>query len=93
MARVQAQRQFKEQIDYLQPYLSKIGNPKSLGKYQQLQIRQECLNDFQQMMVKRANDISQKITLSNQKYKELLDHRSQVFFVVLKTTLLAFQTG
>ncbi|XP_044010419.1 dynein regulatory complex subunit 7-like [Aphidius gifuensis] len=77
MARVQAQRQFEEQIDYLQPYLSKIGNPKSLGKYQQLQIRQECLNDFKQTMVKRANDISQKITLSNQKYKELLDYRSQ----------------
>jgi len=72
-----AQREEKE-IDYLQPFLEQlnIGDTKGakLTRDQALKLRDDCLSDFKQRLVDRANLIQarfDKVRIS-QKFKTLL---------------------
>lgn len=47
----------EEDIDYIAPYLARIGNPETLTIAEIHKVGTECLEEFKQMMVKRANKI------------------------------------
>ncbi|XP_011303464.1 coiled-coil domain-containing protein lobo homolog [Fopius arisanus] len=57
LLRAQSQREVEEDIDYLRPFLARLGNPKALTKLQAYEVRQECLNDLKITLTNRANDI------------------------------------
>ncbi|XP_024935965.1 dynein regulatory complex subunit 7 isoform X1 [Cephus cinctus] len=67
MLRAQGQREVNDEIDYLGPYLARIGNPTHLTKAQAMNIKQECLSDLKQLYVDRANHILQLFEKCNQK--------------------------
>lgn len=50
----------EDTIDYLAPYMARIGNPESLTTAQMQMVVTECLNEFKDMMVNRANRIQQQ---------------------------------
>ncbi|XP_015117619.1 dynein regulatory complex subunit 7 [Diachasma alloeum] len=57
LLRAQSQREIEADIDYLRPFLARLGNPKTLTKHQAFEVRQECLNDLKLTLTNRANDI------------------------------------
>ncbi|XP_044599229.1 dynein regulatory complex subunit 7-like [Cotesia glomerata] len=69
--REQSERQIEEEIDYLQPYLARLGNPDKLNKNQAFQVQQECLNDFKETLVNRANRIWRKLQVIRLNFEEL----------------------
>lgn len=42
-------------IDYLAPFLAKIGNPEKLSKQQAFSLKEECLADLKQRLIDKAN--------------------------------------
>ncbi|CAK9808607.1 Dynein regulatory complex subunit 7 [Anthophora plagiata] len=58
--RAQSQKDITEVVDYLQPYLARLGNPAEVSKSNASQIQYECLNDYKQLLVRRANNILRK---------------------------------
>ncbi|XP_063978455.1 dynein regulatory complex subunit 7 isoform X2 [Diachasmimorpha longicaudata] len=57
LLRAQSQREIDANVDYLRPFLARLGNPKSLTKQQAFEVRQECLDDLKLTLTNRANDI------------------------------------
>ncbi|KAJ3649538.1 hypothetical protein Zmor_021277 [Zophobas morio] len=57
-------------VEYLAPYLSKLGNPESLSPRSAAKIREECLNDFKQMLLNRAVDIQKQFEYWTQFLKD-----------------------
>ncbi|KAJ8674312.1 hypothetical protein QAD02_005574 [Eretmocerus hayati] len=55
--KAQMQREVEGDIDVLSPYLARLGNLKYLTINQASQIKNDCLNDFKNTMVNRANDM------------------------------------
>lgn len=45
------------EINPLKPYLARIGNPEHVSKTEAYLLRDECLNDFKQLSVNKANYI------------------------------------
>ena len=43
------------ELDYLAPFLSRIGDPKTLSKPDAVKIREECLQDLKQRLIEKAN--------------------------------------
>ncbi|KAK0082261.1 hypothetical protein PV325_010761 [Microctonus aethiopoides] len=74
LLRAQSKREIEKEVDYLEPYLARLGNPKKLTKAQALQIRDECLNDFKQSIINRANNIWRKFEEKRRKLDELQRH-------------------
>ncbi|XP_076666325.1 dynein regulatory complex subunit 7-like isoform X2 [Andrena cerasifolii] len=58
--RVLSQRDLTEQADYLKPYLARIGHPPDISKGYAYIVRQECLDDYKQVLVARANKLLRK---------------------------------
>ncbi|XP_057338770.1 dynein regulatory complex subunit 7 isoform X1 [Microplitis mediator] len=77
MVRKESERQVEEEIDYLQPYLARLGNPDKLTKNQTVQVQQECLNDFKETLVNRANSICRKFQVIRQNFEELQSQLAQ----------------
>lgn len=50
-------KEMEEDIDYLGPYLARLGNPPLLTMTQAQKVRDQCLSEFKKLLVKRANDI------------------------------------
>lgn len=50
----------EEDIDYIAPYLARIGNPENLTITQIHKVSSECLEEFKQLMIKRANNIQKQ---------------------------------
>nr|CAD7448662.1 unnamed protein product [Timema bartmani] len=53
----QSKREVETDVDYLGPYLARLGDPESLSHDEALQMRESCLSDFKQLLVDRANHI------------------------------------
>ena len=58
----QEQKQREEEIrkrdmelDYLAPFLARIGDPKKLEKQDAFKIKEECLQDLKQRLIDKAN--------------------------------------
>lgn len=82
MVRKESERQVEEEIDYLQPYLARLGNPDKLTKNQTVQVQQECLNDFKETLVNRANSICRKFQVIRQNFEELQSQLAQVIHLI-----------
>lgn len=53
------------------PYLARIGNPKQISKAQAYLLREDCLNDFKQSEVEKANLILRESEKLTEKLNEL----------------------
>lgn len=47
----------EEDIDYLAPYLARAGNPSDLSGPEAQEVAFQCLEEFKEIMIKRANKI------------------------------------
>ncbi|KAI4477018.1 hypothetical protein M0802_014792, partial [Mischocyttarus mexicanus] len=68
-------RDITKPADYLAPYFAQIGNPKHISKPQAYLLREDCLNDFKESQVDKANVIlrkSEKLTEELNKLQALL---------------------
>lgn len=71
--------------DHLAPYLARIGNPKQISKAQAYLLREDCLNDFKQSEVNKANLIVRESEKLTEKLNELQTLLTQVYrFTPLK---------
>ena len=43
------------ELDYLAPFLSRIGDPKALTHHDAMKIKEECLQDLKQRLIDKAN--------------------------------------
>ncbi|XP_020282384.1 dynein regulatory complex subunit 7 isoform X2 [Pseudomyrmex gracilis] len=59
-----------KEINPVEPYLARIGNPDYVSKAQAYLLRNECLNDFKQMSVNKANRILRLIEKRSAELKE-----------------------
>lgn len=48
-------KEVEEEIDYLGPYLNRIGNREELTFEEALEVKYACLDDFKKMLLNRAN--------------------------------------
>ncbi|XP_046490335.1 dynein regulatory complex subunit 7 isoform X1 [Neodiprion pinetum] len=55
--RAQSKREVVKEMDYLGPYLASLGNPVYLSRTEALQVQEQCLTDFKQKLIDRANCI------------------------------------
>lgn len=55
MIRAKKIRETQSNVDYLAPYLARLGNPQPLQQRQALEVRELCLSDYKQLLVDRAN--------------------------------------
>lgn len=53
-------KEVEEDIDYLAPYIARLGSPTVLTAQQAITARNQCLEEFKQMLVDRANDIQRQ---------------------------------
>ena len=70
------------ELDYLAPFLSRIGERKTLTREDALKIKEECLQDLKQRLIDKANLIQarfekvERLKLSLIKWSFLLKYRS-----------------
>ncbi|KAK3093928.1 hypothetical protein FSP39_021907 [Pinctada imbricata] len=57
-------------IDYLAPFLAKIGNPEKLAKAQAFSLKEECLQDLKQRLIDKANLIQARFEKESQALEE-----------------------
>ena len=43
------------ELDYLAPFLSRIGDPKTLKHQDAIKLKEECLQDLKQRLIDKAN--------------------------------------
>lgn len=48
-------RQVETQLDYLAPFLAQLPRGEKLTRTQAMRLRDECLNDFKQRLIDKAN--------------------------------------
>lgn len=56
-----SQREAMQELNELGPYLARIGNPASLSKTEAYLLRDDCLSDFKQVSIDKANRILRMI--------------------------------
>ncbi|XP_078033983.1 dynein regulatory complex subunit 7 [Augochlora pura] len=64
---VQTEKSSMVTVDYLKPFLARLGNPEELPKQEAQSLQLQCLNDYKQVLVRRANKILQKFEECSQK--------------------------
>ncbi|XP_060518662.1 dynein regulatory complex subunit 7 [Cylas formicarius] len=57
MLRTRREREVEEEIEYLAPYLARLGNPASLTCEEAADVKYGCLDDFKRSLLSRANAI------------------------------------
>ncbi|XP_011446060.2 dynein regulatory complex subunit 7-like isoform X1 [Crassostrea angulata] len=57
-------------IDYLAPFLAKIGNPEKLSKQQAFSLKEECLADLKQRLIDKANLIQARFEKESQELEK-----------------------
>ncbi|CAH1365697.1 unnamed protein product [Tenebrio molitor] len=57
-------------VEYLAPYLNKLKNPESLTPSQAFKLKEECLNEFKQLLLNRAICIQKQFEFWTQYLKE-----------------------
>nr|XP_033799522.1 dynein regulatory complex subunit 7 isoform X2 [Geotrypetes seraphini]XP_033799524.1 dynein regulatory complex subunit 7 isoform X2 [Geotrypetes seraphini] len=60
------QRQAEQELDYLAPFLARLGNPETLVKWQAIQLRDDCLADLKQRLINQANIIQTRFEKETQ---------------------------
>jgi hypothetical protein len=54
-------REAETHVDFLAPYFARIGNPEQISYDQGLEIKENCIADFKQLLVDRINRIQEYI--------------------------------
>ncbi|XP_042695440.1 dynein regulatory complex subunit 7-like, partial [Centrocercus urophasianus] len=69
--------QKEQDLDYLAPFLIQIGSPEKITKKQALRLRDDCLSDFKNRLVSKANIIQahfekevEELQKKNQQFQE-----------------------
>ncbi|XP_043511887.1 dynein regulatory complex subunit 7 [Frieseomelitta varia] len=57
LMKTNGQEDITEDVDYLKPYLARLGNPSELSNIDAYFVQYTCLNDYKQLLVQRANKI------------------------------------
>ncbi|KZC06212.1 Coiled-coil domain-containing protein lobo like protein [Dufourea novaeangliae] len=70
-SRVQSKKSMMDTVDYLKPYLARLGNPDELSMQQAFILRNQCLNDYKQLLIDRANKILHKFDEDSQKVTKM----------------------
>ena len=63
------------ELDYLAPFLARIGDPKKLERQDAYKIKEECLQDLKQRLIDKANLIQarfEKVTYFNLLFQTFL---------------------
>ncbi|XP_029464781.1 dynein regulatory complex subunit 7 [Rhinatrema bivittatum] len=63
-------RQAEQELDYLAPFLARMGNPEKLVKWQALQLKDDCLADFKQRLINQANIIQARFEKETQELQK-----------------------
>lgn len=58
--RTKKEREIEDELDYIRPYIVREGLEEVLTYQQALRVRNECLREFQEMLLKRANRLQQQ---------------------------------
>lgn len=58
--RMYKEKEVEEEIDYLGPYLARLGYPDVLTYQEALDVKYACLEEFRDLLVNRAKDIQQQ---------------------------------
>lgn len=53
----QSLKDITEEINYLKPYLARLGNPSELSEAEAYLIQYACVRDYKQLLIRRANKI------------------------------------
>ncbi|KAK3909337.1 Dynein regulatory complex subunit 7 [Frankliniella fusca] len=64
-------REVEAEVDFLAPYMARLGNPDGLSPSQALAMRDDCLNDFKQQYVSRAQQMQQRFETEKERLQEL----------------------
>ncbi|XP_043255120.1 dynein regulatory complex subunit 7-like [Colletes gigas] len=70
-ARAQSEKDITQDVDYLKPYLARIGNTEEISKDRAYLLQHECLNDYKQLLVQRANKILRKFDEYSQQLEKM----------------------
>ncbi|KAF7280698.1 hypothetical protein GWI33_005555 [Rhynchophorus ferrugineus] len=65
--RLYKEKEVEEEVDYLSPYLARLGNPSYLNYKQALEVKYQCLTEFKELLVNRANDIQKQFEITSEK--------------------------
>lgn len=74
----QSQKDITEEVDYLKPYLARIGNPSELTRDSAYLLKYECLEDYKQLLVDRANKVLHRFDEYSQKLAKIQTLLTQV---------------
>ncbi|KAH1000811.1 hypothetical protein HUJ04_013096 [Dendroctonus ponderosae] len=69
--RMYKEKEVEEEIDYLGPYLARLGNPDALTYQQALDVKYSCLDEFRHLLVARANDIQHQFEKTSDRIEEI----------------------
>lgn len=56
-------KEVEDEIDYIAPYMARLGGPTVLTAQQAKIVIEQCLEEFKQMLVDRANDIQRQFEM------------------------------
>ncbi|KPP70764.1 hypothetical protein Z043_110380 [Scleropages formosus] len=77
LAKEEQVRREQKELDYLAPFLAKLGDPETLTRQEALQLRSDCLTDLKQRLIDKANLIqacfekeTQELQLKQQWYQK-----------------------
>ncbi|XP_050298709.1 dynein regulatory complex subunit 7 [Anthonomus grandis grandis] len=75
--RMYKEKEVEEEIDYLSPYLARLGSRSSLTYQEALDIKYACLDDYKALLVKRANDIQHQFDKMTSKVEDMQNWYTQ----------------
>ncbi|XP_023319201.1 dynein regulatory complex subunit 7 [Trichogramma pretiosum] len=67
----QSMREVEKDIDFLSPYFARLGKVERLSKKEAMQIKENCINDFKQISIDRANSILRDFKNCNKELEKL----------------------
>ncbi|XP_018332441.1 dynein regulatory complex subunit 7 [Agrilus planipennis] len=74
-------KQLSEEVDYLYPYLARIGFPSKLSKILAEKVRNQCLSDFKQLLLRRINQVQKDY----EKTKSEIEEKQKRFAAIQDT--------
>ncbi|KAK6479943.1 dynein regulatory complex subunit 7 [Huso huso] len=63
-------RQAEKELDFLAPFLTRMGEPENLSRQMALQLREECLTDLKQRLIDKANLIQARFEKETQELQK-----------------------
>lgn len=58
-----ANREIDEDIDFITPYICRLGQPKELNAFQAHQVYEDCVAEFKELLLERANKLCAEFEL------------------------------